>query len=149
MFDSIRYDPAARRLVIIAGVLLAAALVFAGFSAFSNLNTPAPTPIPLPTETPTRTPRPTSTLAPTATETPPPTDTPPPPPDVEGTATAQASGGGGTGSGTAGRTPLARPIRYVAVGASDTVGVGADNPDTEAWPVIVKNHLPRDTKFQR
>lgn len=29
----------------------------------------------------------------------------------------------------------ARPL-YVAVGASDSVGVGADDPESEAWPVV-------------
>lgn len=156
MIDSIRHDPATRRLVIIAGVLMAAALLFAGFTVVGNLTTPPPTPIPLPTEPPTRTPRPTNTPQPTPTntvfvfDTPVPTDPPrptdtPEPLAAEGTATPQA----GSGPGPAQRTPLARPIRYVAVGASDTVGVGADNPDTQAWPVIVNSHLPADTQFQR
>jgi lysophospholipase L1-like esterase len=29
-----------------------------------------------------------------------------------------------------------RPIAYDAIGASETVGVGADHPDTEAWPTV-------------
>jgi len=31
---------------------------------------------------------------------------------------------------------------YVALGASDVVGEGADNPETEAWPVVVHSRLP-------
>ena len=41
-----------------------------------------------------------------------------------------------------------RPIVYVAVGASDTVGVGTTDPSTEAWPVVfVGEALPQSTRF--
>ena len=41
-----------------------------------------------------------------------------------------------------------RPIVYVAVGASDTVGVGTTDPSREAWPVVfVERALPSDTRF--
>lgn len=42
----------------------------------------------------------------------------------------------------------ARPIVYVAVGASDSVGVGAADPAREAWPVVfVERALPANTTF--
>jgi acyl-CoA thioesterase-1 len=34
-------------------------------------------------------------------------------------------------------SPSAGPSVYVAVGASETVGVGADDPATQAWPVVL------------
>jgi lysophospholipase L1-like esterase len=40
------------------------------------------------------------------------------------------------------------PPLYVAVGASETVGVGADHPDTEAWPtVFARTALPAGSKY--
>jgi acyl-CoA thioesterase-1 len=33
-------------------------------------------------------------------------------------------------------------IKYVAIGASDTVGVGASDPAKGSWPAIVASHLP-------
>ena len=37
---------------------------------------------------------------------------------------------------------------YVAVGASETVGVGADRPATQAWPeVLRRTALPEDARF--
>ena len=39
-------------------------------------------------------------------------------------------------------------VTYVAVGASDSVGVGADDPLREAWPQVLYNTaLPRKTTF--
>lgn len=39
--------------------------------------------------------------------------------------------------------PSAGPSVYVAVGASETVGVGADDPATQAWPVVLhERELP-------
>jgi len=38
---------------------------------------------------------------------------------------------------------------YVAIGASDTVGIGADNPQTESWVAVLHSRLPRGTKFLR
>jgi acyl-CoA thioesterase I len=35
-----------------------------------------------------------------------------------------------------------RPIRYVAIGASDTVGVGAAAPEHESWPAVLTRRLP-------
>jgi len=34
------------------------------------------------------------------------------------------------------------PLRYVAIGASDTVGVGATVPDRENWPTLLQQRLP-------
>src|SRR5205823_14291010 len=36
-------------------------------------------------------------------------------------------------SGCAARAQAQKPLTYVAIGASDAVGVGARNPDTEGW----------------
>lgn len=45
-------------------------------------------------------------------------------------------------------TPTAAPPPvYVALGASDAVGVGADNPAAEAWPAVVHAGLPQGTQF--
>jgi lysophospholipase L1-like esterase len=38
---------------------------------------------------------------------------------------------------------------YVAIGASDVVGEGADNPDTEAWPIVIYERLPKGTVIHR
>ncbi len=40
-----------------------------------------------------------------------------------------------------------QPGVYVALGASDSVGIGADNPATENWPAVVHAGLPQGTKF--
>ena len=40
-------------------------------------------------------------------------------------------------SAAASPTPADPPRVYVAVGASETVGVGADDPATEAWPRVL------------
>jgi acyl-CoA thioesterase-1 len=39
-------------------------------------------------------------------------------------------------------TPAPAPFRYVAIGASDTVGVGAAVPDRENWPAVLREQLP-------
>jgi lysophospholipase L1-like esterase len=38
--------------------------------------------------------------------------------------------------------PAPRPVTYVAIGASDTVGVGATNPEPESWPAVLHGRLP-------
>lgn len=38
---------------------------------------------------------------------------------------------------------------YVAIGASDVVGEGADNPDTEAWPLVIYDRLPAGSVIHR
>ena len=35
-----------------------------------------------------------------------------------------------------------RRLRYVALGASDSVGVGAGSPDRESWPAVLHRKLP-------
>jgi lysophospholipase L1-like esterase len=50
------------------------------------------------------------------------------------------------GSGTSTTAP--EPVVYTAVGASESVGVGADDPATEAWPrVLARTALPPDAVF--
>jgi len=39
-------------------------------------------------------------------------------------------------------TSTPRPLRYVAIGASDTVGVGAGTPEQESWPAVLHRQLP-------
>ncbi len=41
----------------------------------------------------------------------------------------------------------ARPLVYVAIGASDSYGVGADNPATESWPADLARRLPPGSHF--
>ena len=56
-------------------------------------------------------------------------------PRPAGSGSAPASSGpssSSAGSGSAGQRV------YVAVGASETVGVGADDPATQAWPVVLR-----------
>lgn len=44
--------------------------------------------------------------------------------------------------------PSAPPLTYVAVGASETVGVGAANPTGDAWPrLLLRTALPASTVF--
>lgn len=43
--------------------------------------------------------------------------------------------------------PAARPDRYVAIGASDTVGVGASDPRTGSWPARVAARLAPGTTY--
>jgi lysophospholipase L1-like esterase len=58
-------------------------------------------------------------------------------------ALALASGcTGGKGEGSGGTTQAPKPpLTYVAVGASETVGTGADKPATEAWPRVLADKL--------
>src|SRR3954449_6393384 len=44
-------------------------------------------------------------------------------------------------------TPAATPEVYVAVGASETVGVGADDPATQAWPRVLHDRALAGTRF--
>jgi acyl-CoA thioesterase I len=39
------------------------------------------------------------------------------------------------------------PITYVAIGASDTVGVGAGVPGTESWPAVLWRRLPAGSRL--
>ena len=43
--------------------------------------------------------------------------------------------------------PPATPKVYVAVGASETVGVGADDPATQAWPRVLHDRALPGTRF--
>jgi acyl-CoA thioesterase I len=48
---------------------------------------------------------------------------------------------------SAGGAPSPRPVTYVAIGASDTVGVGAGNPELESWPAVLHSKLPAGSKL--
>jgi lysophospholipase L1-like esterase len=50
-------------------------------------------------------------------------------------------------SASASPTPKDPPQVYVAVGASETVGVGADDPATEAWPRVLHDRALAGTRF--
>ena len=45
--------------------------------------------------------------------------------------------------------PLRPPIRYAALGASDTVGVGSRSPTKENWTARIRAALPGDTVYER
>ena len=53
---------------------------------------------------------------------------------------AACKDGGGTEQAEV-TAPPRPPISYVAVGASETVGTGADKPATEAWPRVLADRL--------
>jgi acyl-CoA thioesterase I len=40
-----------------------------------------------------------------------------------------------------------RPVVYVAIGASETVGVGADHPATQSWVADLARDLPRGSRL--
>jgi acyl-CoA thioesterase I len=42
-----------------------------------------------------------------------------------------------------------RPLVYAAIGASDVVGVGADNPSTQSWINVLHNRMPEGTRLVR
>jgi len=52
-----------------------------------------------------------------------------------------------TSAPTASPTASARAFRYVAIGASDTVGVGASDPRTGSWPARVAAQLPAGADY--
>jgi lysophospholipase L1-like esterase len=41
----------------------------------------------------------------------------------------------------------ARPLRYVAIGASDSVGVGASDPKAKSWPALLASRMPAGTTY--
>ncbi len=43
--------------------------------------------------------------------------------------------------------PPPRPLTYVAIGASDTVGVGASAPEQESWPAVLHRRLPSGSRL--
>jgi len=45
------------------------------------------------------------------------------------------------------RTPPPAAFRYIAIGASDSVGVGATDPATSSWPARVAARLPSGTAY--
>jgi lysophospholipase L1-like esterase len=40
-----------------------------------------------------------------------------------------------------------RPLTYVAIGASDSAGVGANAPDQESWPAVLQRKLPSGSRL--
>jgi acyl-CoA thioesterase I len=52
-----------------------------------------------------------------------------------------------TSAPTASPSTTAPAFRYVAIGASDTVGVGASDPPTGSWPALVAARLPAGTDY--
>jgi acyl-CoA thioesterase I len=57
-----------------------------------------------------------------------------------------ASGSGGTGPTTQAATSSPTPpppVTYVAIGASDALGVGADDPSTQGYVPLLIAHLPK------
>jgi lysophospholipase L1-like esterase len=147
------------------GVLVLLTLAFVVSAFLGNQAPPVPPPAPTDTPIPTATLAPPDTPAPSPTRTVPPLDTPLPTDTPRPTATEVAAPAvsptgaeGGTAGADAGTpaagpaaylTPLRRPIVYSALGASDTVGVGAANPATDAWPAVLAARMPGDTRFMR
>lgn len=43
--------------------------------------------------------------------------------------------------------PAPRPLTYVAIGASDSAGVGAAVPDQESWPAVLQRKLPAGSRL--
>jgi lysophospholipase L1-like esterase len=67
-----------------------------------------------------------------------------------GTASAPAGSAAATvaPTSTPTRSPTASPaVRYVAIGASDTVGIGATDPATGSWPARLALRLPQGSAF--
>ena len=44
-------------------------------------------------------------------------------------------------------TTDARPLTYVAIGASDSAGVGASVPEQESWPAVLHRRLPAGSQL--
>jgi acyl-CoA thioesterase-1 len=56
--------------------------------------------------------------------------------------------GSGIGEGPPPARASGPPVLYVAVGASETVGIGTDDPIREAWPqILFREFLPRESVF--
>jgi acyl-CoA thioesterase-1 len=43
--------------------------------------------------------------------------------------------------------PAPRPLTYVAIGASDSAGVGATVPEQESWPAVLQRKLPPGSRL--
>ncbi len=54
---------------------------------------------------------------------------------------------GACGVPTLDLAPPSRPLVYVALGASDAVGVGASNPSEESWVAVLHRQMPPDTRL--
>ena len=52
-----------------------------------------------------------------------------------------------TSAPTSSPTPVPAAFRYVAIGASDTVGVGSSDPANGSWPARVAARLPAPTSY--
>jgi len=52
-----------------------------------------------------------------------------------------------TSAPTPSPTATPRPFRYIAIGASDTVGVGASDPRTGSWPARIAARLPAGADY--
>jgi lysophospholipase L1-like esterase len=52
-----------------------------------------------------------------------------------------------TSAPTASPSPASQAFRYVAIGASDTVGVGASDPRTGSWPARIAARLPAGADY--
>src|ERR1044072_1737269 len=50
---------------------------------------------------------------------------------------------------TAGGPVEARPPGFAAIGASDVVGVGANDPGAESWVTLLHRRMPEGTRFVR
>ncbi|HEX9436961.1 MAG TPA: SGNH/GDSL hydrolase family protein [Candidatus Limnocylindria bacterium] len=112
------------------GRLLALALVLASCNVTSDVNvrataTPTPRPSPTPTASPTRTPA----------------TTPSPAASPSGSPTPIELGG------PRGAEPPGR-LHYVAIGASDTVGVGSLDPVNGSWPSRVAALMPAERTYR-
>jgi lysophospholipase L1-like esterase len=59
---------------------------------------------------------------------------------------ASSDGGSGTHSLPVQQVPRAR-VTYVAIGASDTFGIGADDPQTENWPIDLSAALGKGVRL--
>jgi lysophospholipase L1-like esterase len=59
---------------------------------------------------------------------------------------AASDGGSGTHSLLVQQAPGAR-LTYVAIGASDTFGIGADDPQTESWPIDLSAALGKGVRL--
>jgi lysophospholipase L1-like esterase len=54
-----------------------------------------------------------------------------------------------TGDASEGEPALPRPITYAAIGASDVVGQGANNPASESWVNVLHAKLPEGSRLVR
>ncbi len=57
------------------------------------------------------------------------------------------SGGTPAPAPAPGRTPLTAPLTYVAIGASDAVGMGTRDPAREGWVPLLAQQLPPGTRL--